>query len=178
MKSPIAWWQVSIGQPRNIVIVGDGSNNPITYFHSDQPATGGSRALVAASATESPSLSYTSAASSSANIVAAVHQGVDGGGSGKYSFGTAYRFAARVRFNNTSNCRFWCGLLGHQSIAAANFATDSPNHKYAAFRFSSTPDTVIQAIVATSSGSQTVSSTGVSVDTTNDFCWAAMLAHL
>jgi hypothetical protein len=74
-----------------------------------------------------------------------------------------YNNAARVRMNNSSNCRYWIGLAGHQSLAAVNYATDTPNHKTVMFRYSAGTDTHVQAYVATDSSHRTVVDTGVAI---------------
>lgn len=160
-------WTVSIGQPRFIQVIGSGTGAPITIGHNDGPGNVGTITQSAASATESPATGYSAAASGSVNMVAGVWQGFDGSGNGKYTYGSSYHYANRVRFNQTSNCRFWCGLLGKASNGTTAYATDTPNFKTVGFRFSAGTDSTIAAYVGTSSGAQTVVSTGVAVDATN-----------
>jgi len=160
-------WDIVPGAPRTIQVISDGSNNPFSIGHNNQPSTVGTRSLVGSSTTESPSLTYASSAVASVNVTAGIHQAYDGSGNGLYTFGSTYHYATRFRMNQTTNCRFWLGMLGHQSLSATNFATDTPNHKYAGFRYSAGTDSHIVAAVGIATAAQTVVDTGVAVDTTN-----------
>ena len=88
---------------------------------------------------------------------------------GGTTLGILTRFVARVRGNQTTNVRYWIGLLdGTVNLTnTAFFASDTPNQKYVGFRYSSTTDSVWKATAGTATANQTVVSTGVSVDTTN-----------
>jgi hypothetical protein len=84
--------------------------------------------------------------------------------------GQLQRFSCRIRQDQTTNCRFWVGLVASGSAPAGSLTglvSDTPNFAVAAFRYSSTTDTTIKAVLATSSANVTVVDTGVSVDTAN-----------
>jgi hypothetical protein len=160
-------WDVVIGCPRFIQVVVDGSNNPFSLGHNNQPVTIGTRTFYFSSATEPGGLTYTSAATGSTNDVVCIEQGF-GASNGIYTYGALRRYSTRLIMNNTANVRYWIGL-GKTSpqFGTAAYSTDTPNFPYAMFRYSSTTDSTIKAVCGLSSGSQTVVNTGVAVDTVN-----------
>jgi hypothetical protein len=82
--------------------------------------------------------------------------------------GTLQRYSCRVRHDQTTNCRYWVGLVASGSGpagSATGLATDTPNFAVAAFRYSSTTDTTYKAVLATSSANLTATDTTVAVDT-------------
>jgi hypothetical protein len=160
-------WDVVIGCPRFIQVVADGSNNPFSLGHNNQPVTIGTRTFYFSTATEPGGLTYTSAATGSTNDVVCIEQGF-GASNGIYTYGALRRYSTRLIMNNTANVRYWIGL-GKTSpqFGTAAYSTDTPNFPYAMFRYSSTTDSTIKAVCGLSSGSQTVVNTGVAVDTVN-----------
>jgi hypothetical protein len=130
------------------------------------PTSVGTQATTAATGTEPVMQNGSKTAVASTNLAVGVLW--PNGGAASIGFGTLRRWSARARFNNTTSVRYWAGLSEFQAtIATSSWATDTPNYKYAAFRFSATTDTHIKAVAGTASGAQTVVDTGINVDTTN-----------
>lgn len=128
----------------------------------------GTPSILPATATESPMIHVTSAASGSTSIVLGNTWGFSAGVS-RITRGVIRRYSSRLRMNGTTNVRYWIGLsdsLGG-TLVTTGWATDTPNGNYIAFRFSSSTDSFIQACEGTSNVAQTCASTTVAVDTTN-----------
>jgi len=161
-------WNLTIGSPRFIGVVADGANNPFVVGYSGvQPVTIGSRSLTSPTSTEMPGDTYASAATASLNIVALIEWGF-GASNGSYCYGTFRRYSTRARANQTTNCRFFIGL-GKTSpqFGTAAYSTDTPNFPAVYFRYSSGTDSTWKAVCCVDSAHQTVSDTGIAVDTTN-----------
>ena len=75
------------------------------------------------------------------------------------------------RLSTTTNIAVWCGLT--DPLTSANIATafknnNTPNQNFVGFRFSTkASDLAWKCVTQTGSGSQTVNTSGVGVDTTN-----------
>lgn len=131
----------------------------------------GTAANVAPTATVAGHRSYTSAASGSVNISAGAEVNAGAGaGNSAYAFGSTAWYAGSIRLNNTANARYWIGMadVGTSDMTgpSAVFASDTPNRNYCMFRYSSTTDTTLKAVCATSNAAQTVVDTGIAPDTT------------
>ena len=161
-------WDVTIGSPRFIGVVADGANNPFVVGYSGvQPVTIGTRSLNGPTSTEMPADTYASAATASLNIVALIEWGF-GASTGSYCLGTFRRYSTRARANQTTNCRFFIGL-GKTSpqFGTAAYSTDTPNFPAVYFRYSSGTDSTWKAVCCVDSAHQSVSDTGIAVDTVN-----------
>lgn len=163
-------WDITNGYPLSFRMVSTlfGTAYDVNLTGSGTtPTPIGTQAGTAATATEPRMQNASRIASSDAGNIAI---GVlwPNGGAAAISFGTIRRWQARCRLNNTSSVRYWIGLSEFvATIATSAWHTDTPNMNYAAFRFSATTDSVIQAVSGTSNVLQTVASTGIAVDTTN-----------
>jgi len=85
---------------------------------------------------------------------------------GAYTFGSIRRYSTRLILGNTTNCRYWWGLL-KSSVINTVYASDSPTTALAAFRYSSGTDSTIKAVCSNAAGTQTIVDTGLAPDTTN-----------
>ena len=105
------------------------------------------------------------------NTAATTSYGIDDAGGGTtFGAGLAYlqQSAIRARINQTTNVRYWIGLVqaGHGPGAnTTGLSTDTPNFGYAAFRFSAGTDTTWKAVCGTATANQTVVDTGVAPST-------------
>lgn len=127
-------------------------------------------------ATDSASRSYTSAASASTSTI--IGETFGGAASfGIYGFGSFYRWSSRFRPGNTTNVRYWNGVFRYDTggtgtetatcLSNTSLATNTPNKRFIAFRYSAGTDTNWQAVTSTGSGgAQTVTDTGIAPDTT------------
>ncbi len=161
-------WDLANPIPRWVMVVADGGSNPFVQgCSSNQPVTVGTRSLVSATSTEMPADTYASSAVGSTQMTACIEWGF-GASQGSFCFGTFRRYTTRARFNQTTNCRFFCGL-GNASpqFGTSVYSTDTPNFPAVYFRYSSGTDSHIVAICNVDSTHQTVVDTGVAVDTTN-----------
>jgi hypothetical protein len=137
-------------------------------------ATLGSGSNVNPTATAGAGHTSTSAATASTSTVIGDTTGQNGNNSvtGMLAF---YKWSFKFAAGNTTNVRYWMGLGSFNSSGTGNntlailgstaYANDTPNKTTLGFRFSSTTDTVWQAVAAVAGGSQTISSTGVAIDT-------------
>jgi hypothetical protein len=157
-------WDVGIGVPRFAQWVPDSAAATLLVLGSNVTTTNtGTLASVQATATDSPSLSFSASATGSTNIVIGqTYASV--GTPNRYTLPTIYRFSIRLKLGNTTNVRYWAGL-SNNSTNGTVWATDTPNQIYAAFRYSASTDTNIKAVCGTSSANQTVVDTGVAPQT-------------
>jgi hypothetical protein len=146
----------------------------VTGATTEAPTELGAITLVVPTATDNYAYHMLSSSSASTSTVIGVSQGT-GGNYGLYGWGGFYRWSLRTAFQNTTNVRYWAGLStwlnggsgGENAIPlnSVKFATNNPNCSTLAFRYSVGTDTAWQATAQTTGGSQTVTSTGVSLDT-------------
>lgn len=136
-------------------------------------STGATPVQVAATATEPAALTL-GTSNTASTLSRGSNEAFAANGTG--SFGVFRRWSQRARANQTTNTRYWFGMFAQAANVegTATLATDTPAIALAAFRYSSTTDSVWKAV--TSDGStQNTQSTGVSVDTTNsqlfDITW-------
>ena len=128
----------------------------------------GTLSVVTATATEPFGTHFLSSASASTNEILGVTIGGGAAAQLQVSPGVLNRWSNRIRFNSTTNVRWWTGLANQVSIlSTATFATDTPAAIYAAFRFSSGTDTTIKAVCGTDASHQTVVDTTIAIDTVN-----------
>jgi hypothetical protein len=164
-------WDIASAVPRHVMAFAGAVNaTPGIVGHDDAVVTVGTNARFTASGSEPPSESFTSAATASVNVVAGVRHGwgANIGANEVFTYGSVYRMSQRVKFNNSSNVRYWLGVSEGNTAdftGSAALASDTPNRNYAMFRFSAGTDSTIKAVCGTSSATQTVVDTGVSVST-------------
>jgi len=128
------------------------------------------------SATDQGGGSLTSSASASTSTVIGITQGI-GANSAEYGFGSFYRWSMRFAAGNTTNVRYWLGLTAFntggsgcetaQPLNSTRFAANAPNCTTLAFRYSAGTDTAWQCTSQVTGGSQTVTTTGQAIDTSN-----------
>ena len=138
----------------------------------------GTQSSVAASYPDLAMVRVTTPGTASTTTVGWDH--ISSGSINRIPFGCIRRFSARVRLNQTTNCRYWFGIKYSSAGApgATTFATDTPNGPFfVGFRFSASTDTDIQAVCMNgSSAATTVTSTGVAVDTSHPHLFEAVPA--
>lgn len=163
--------QLTVDQisPREVWTIGDGHNAAISIGHGDAPASTGSLSgSLVGTVDELPYNRYSATASASTNTVIGL-RGPASTVTGVYQVTTILDYTMVVRFNQTSNVRYWWGLSCSSGPGgSATFASDTPNTGYAAFRFSAGTDTNIKAACGpnpNSSSLQTIVDTGVAFDT-------------
>lgn len=147
-------------------LVSTGINTGVSSI-SAFTTNGGSTANVVPSATEPALIRLTNTATSSPNSAGWVFQ--SSGAINYWTLGTIRRFSCLLRLRQTSNVRYWFGLIYSATGQAGStpYVSDTPNGNYIAFRYSSTTDSTIKCVCATDNTHQTVADSTVSVDTTN-----------
>lgn len=126
---------------------------------------GGQSLDVIATATETPAQKVRTGISVGSDGIAYIADNIGEGGDGisVLTLGTLVRWQARIQLLESTSLRCWLGLFGSQT--PGDLFSDTPNKNFVGFRFSTVSgDTHWQCITQTSSGSQTVNSSGVSLD--------------
>jgi hypothetical protein len=169
----------AVNYAQKFTIANCDSGTAETFGTSNQgPGTVGSLTLVNPTGVDAYACKYAAAATASTNTVIGIDQGT-GGNSSLYGWGSWYRFTARFAANNTTNVRYWIGMSvwlndgpgseGEALLGTAKLATNTPNSTTLAFRYSAGTDTTWQATSQITSGSQTIVSTTVAIDTNPHF---------